>query len=387
MTHPSVAPAAVMLLAEVHAHPGVSRAEAARALAMPSGFAAETTARLVAARLLAEHPVSTGRPGRPTTSLHPHPAGPLVAVAAIAHETWQVAAVQLGGTVIASARHPHGPQLDGVLDGVAARFAALHRQYGERIAAWVVSVPGIVAGDRLLHAPNLGWHDVDLPALRPGRSPAPLLAGNDATFAGLAEHRRGAAAGEGTVVHLFLDAGVGGALIDGHRMMAGTSGTAGEYGHLPLGKRNRPCQCGARGCWNTSLDGNAIARFLHQPAPADQVTYSRQVIAAARAGGRDEGRAIRRVARSLGQGAAALVNALDPAMVTVGGLGPDLLAIAGPAARAAYEGGLMAFRRAEPPPLVPARFGADGPLTGAAEEGFTRILTSQSTGQWAARQP
>jgi hypothetical protein len=35
---------------------------------------------------------------------------------------------------------------------------------------------------------------------------------------------------------------------------------------------------------------------------------------------------------------------------------------------------------------VAARFGADGPLTGAAEEGFTRILTSQGTGQWAARQ-
>jgi predicted NBD/HSP70 family sugar kinase len=386
MTRPSVAPAAVTLLAMVHAQPGVSRAEAARALAMPSGFAAETTARLVASRLLAEHPLPTGRPGRPTTALHPHPAGPLVAVAAIAHETWQVAAVQLGGTVVASAQQPHGPQLASVLDGVGAQFGALHRQYGERIAAWAVSVPGIVAGDRLLHAPNLGWHDVDLAALRPAPSPAPFLAGNDATFAGLAEHRRGAAAGAGTVVHLFLDAGVGGALMDGRGMMAGATGTAGEYGHLPLGEPNRPCQCGARGCWNTSLDGQAIARFLHQPAPADQVAYTRDVIAAARAGGPDETRAISRVARSLGRGAAALVNALDPAMVTIGGLGPDLLAIAGGAATTAYHDGLMAFRRAEPPPLVPARFGAEGPLTGAAEEGFSRILASDAAGQWAARQ-
>ena len=120
--------------------------------------------------------------------------------------------------------------------------------------------------------------------------------------------------------------------------------------------------------------------------PADQVAYTRDVIAAARAGGRDEGRAVRRVARSLGRGAAALVNALDPAMVTVGGLGPDLLDFAGGTASAAYHDGLMAFRRAEPPPLVPARFGAEGPLTGAAEEGFSAILASDAAGQWAARQ-
>jgi predicted NBD/HSP70 family sugar kinase len=387
MTRPSVAPAAVTLLEQVHAHPGVSRAEAARVLAMPSGFAAETTGRLVASRLLAERPVSTGRPGRPTTSLHPHPAGPLVAVAVIAHETWQVAAAELGGAAVASVQQPHGPQLASVLAGVAAEFGALHSRYGARIAAWVVSVPGIVAGDRLLHAPNLGWHDVDLAALRPGPSAAPFLAGNDATFAGLAEHRRGAAAGAGTAVHLFLDAGVGGALTDGRGLMAGATGTAGEYGHLPLGERKLVCQCGAQGCWNTSLDGLAIARFLHQPAPADQVAYTREVIAAAQAGGRDEGRAIRRVARSLGRGAAALVNALDPAMVTVGGLGPDLLAVAGGTTTAAYHDGLMAFRRVAPPPLVPARFGAEGPRTGAAEEGFTAILTSEAAGQWAARQP
>ncbi|MEP7024821.1 MAG: ROK family protein, partial [Actinomycetota bacterium] len=210
--------------------------------------------------------------------------------------------------------------------------------------------------------------------------------GNDATFAGLAEFRRGAAAGTGTAVHLFLDAGVGGALMDGGQLVTGISGTAGEYGHLPFGERGRPCQCGTRGCWNTAIDGDAIARLLGQPPPADQVSYSRAVFAAARAGARDEGKAVSNVARSLGRGAAALVNALDPGIVTVGGLGPDLLAIAGAAASTAYRAGLMASRAAAPPPLVPARFGDEGPLVGAAEEGFARVLDGETIAHWTARQ-
>ncbi|MEP7025388.1 MAG: helix-turn-helix domain-containing protein, partial [Actinomycetota bacterium] len=174
---PAVPATAVSLLAEVHAHPGVSRAEAARMLGMPSGFAAETTARLVAARLLAERPVSTGRPGRPTTALHAHPDGPLVAVAVIAHETWRTAAVELGGTVVSSAGQPHHRRQPEVLRAVAEQLSELDRQYGTRIAAWVTSVPGMVTGSQLLHAPNLGWRDVDLTALPPRRAAAePFLA-------------------------------------------------------------------------------------------------------------------------------------------------------------------------------------------------------------------
>jgi hypothetical protein len=73
-----------LLLAAVHDTPGIARASAARQLGMSSGLATETTARLVSAGLLAERPLPpAGRRGRPTTSLHPHPRGPVVAAAAI----------------------------------------------------------------------------------------------------------------------------------------------------------------------------------------------------------------------------------------------------------------------------------------------------------------
>ena len=113
---------------------------------------------------------------------------------------------------------------------------------------------------------------------------------------------------------------------------------------MPFGDPARRCRCGARGCWNTSLDGRALARLLHQRVPADDVGYLRQVLASARAGEPGALSAIQAVASSIGRGVAGLVNGLDPHLVVVGGLGPELLHIAADDVTAAYHDGLMAFR-------------------------------------------
>jgi len=84
MTAPRTS-AQTALLRAVHDQPGATRASISHELGIPSGFAAETVARLVAARLLTEEPAPpTGSRGRPTTSLQAHPDGPVVAVAAAA---------------------------------------------------------------------------------------------------------------------------------------------------------------------------------------------------------------------------------------------------------------------------------------------------------------
>ncbi len=91
---------AIGVLRAVHAEPGITRARLARELDISSGLASETVARLVASGVVAEGPArATGSRGRPTGSLGPHPRGPVAAVAAISHESWEVATVLLGGEV------------------------------------------------------------------------------------------------------------------------------------------------------------------------------------------------------------------------------------------------------------------------------------------------
>jgi predicted NBD/HSP70 family sugar kinase len=373
------------LLRAVHGQPGVTRAAVAQELGMPSGFAAETVARLVAARLLSEEPAPpTGSRGRPTTLLRAHPDGPLAAVAAIAHETWTVAVAELGGTQLAAETGPHDRDQDQVLAAVTAQLGAVAERFGARIRAAAVTVPGTVVGSQLVYAPNLGWHDVDLSGLWPHYHPElPLIAGNDATCAAVAESRHGAGAGAGTMVYLHLAAGIGGALVEGDRVVAGATGAAGEFGHMPFGDPAVRCRCGAMGCWNTTLDGGALSRALGQPVPADEISFIRRLLAAAR--GREPGAAgaVRDLARSVGRGAAGLVNALDPHLVAVGGLGRELLEVAGAHATAAYHDGLMAFRTLPPPPLVAAHLPDDGSLLGAAELCFDRILTGEGLQAWA----
>src|SRR5450755_170853 len=377
------------LLRAVHDQPGATLAAIAHDLGIPSGFAAETVARLVSARLLAEEPAPpTGSRGRPTTSLRPHPDGPLAAVAAITQETWQVAAIQLGGTQIASVAGTHHRDPDQVLAAVTAELDGLSDRVGSRIRAAAVAAPATVVGSRLVHAPNLGWHDVDLSVLWPRYDQnVPLIAGNDATFAAIAESRHGAGSGAGTMVYLHVEAGIGGAIVEGDRVVLGATGTAGEFGHMPFGDPAQRCRCGAMGCWNTSLDGFALARARHEPPPADEVSYIRRLLTAARARTPEATEVVQAAAHSLGRGAAGLVNALDPHLVTVGGLGADFLNIAAGHVIAAYHDGLMAFRSLPPPPLVAARLAEDGPLLGAAEQCFDQVLTDDGLQAWAGSGP
>jgi predicted NBD/HSP70 family sugar kinase len=382
--------ATLAVLRAVQREPGVERATVGRVSGLASGFVAETVARLRQLELISERPAPPrGGRGRPTTTLHPHALGPLVVAIAVAHETWRLAVVELGGKQLTHVQETHQRDADEVLASIRAELRSVRRRHGRRLRAVAVAVPGTVSGERLVQAPNLGWHDLDLGQLW-GRDQAdrPVLVGNDASFAAVAEAAQGSAAGVGTSLHLFIDAGVGGAFIDHGRLLSGANGMAGEFGHMPFGHPDEPCRCGARGCWNTTLDGTAIARALGHAAPTDDVTFTRRVMTSAQTalstGARNsrELEVIQEVARSVGRGAAGLVNAMDPEIVTLGGMGRDLLAIADVQLQPAYLLGLMQQRTSPPPPLVPAHFGDDAPLIGAAEEAINAVLTDAGITRW-----
>jgi predicted NBD/HSP70 family sugar kinase len=384
--HPARSSLAVEVLRAVHAEPQITRAGLARRLGMSTGVAADTVRRLVASELLMEGPaVATGARGRPTRALGPHPQGPLVAVAAIAHGSWEVAAVEVGGGVLERHERPHDRDRVRVLSEVTAALRAVCERYRGRVRAIAVSVPGTVSGARLVQAANLGWCDVDLLTLRPRKAEAlPLLAGNDATFSAVAEARRGAAAGAASSVHLYMDSGVGGAIIDAGRVVLGAHGRAGEFGHMPFGRRDALCRCGARGCWNTILDGTAWARALGRPSPVDEVAFSRDVLTAARAGHRAECRIVEQAAAGLGRGIAGLVNALDPEIVTVGGLARELAEIAGDRVDRAYRKGLMNAIATHPPTIALGALGERAPVLGAFEHAFDAILQDHTLATWNA---
>ncbi|MGB8876423.1 MAG: helix-turn-helix domain-containing protein, partial [Solirubrobacteraceae bacterium] len=62
----------------VRHRPQLTRRELAAELGLASGAASDLVGRLRAAHLVAERPAPAHGPGRPTTSLHAHPEGPVL---------------------------------------------------------------------------------------------------------------------------------------------------------------------------------------------------------------------------------------------------------------------------------------------------------------------
>jgi predicted NBD/HSP70 family sugar kinase len=164
--------------------------------------------------------------------------------------------------------------------------------------------------------------------------------------------------------------------------MTGASGAGGEFGHVPLVPSRLSCPCGARGCWDLLVDGRAMARHLGEPEPQNARTFALAVLQRA-ATDRAARRAVEATAADLGAGTAALVNALDPEVVTLGGLGAPILEAARPRFLERYVAGLMSFRRARPPEVKAAAFGDDGALRGAVEVGLDAIVGEGALEAWA----
>lgn len=229
--------------------------------------------------------------------------------------------------------------------------------------------------------------DVDLSVLTsklPRRAAIPVLLCNDATLAGLAEARSGAAEVAGTSLHLIVATGIGGTLVVNGEPISGTHGAAGEYGHIPFGDPALTCLCGARGCWDLSVDGRALARHRGDTEPQDPVEYVHRILS----GDRDAAtqRALAEVATSLGRGIGGLVNLHDPEVVTLGGVGAPLRAAAAHAFDTAYRDGLMNFRRDSPPPVLDAEHGEEGPLHGAVAMALDDVTSPAGLANWVARQ-
>lgn len=360
--------------------PELTRRQLALTLGLDSGPASDLTRRLRAAHLLAEAPAAARGPGRPTTRLYAHPDGPVVLVADLRHSDWRLAACGLDAApeLVAGGRH-HGGHVTRVLGRLRRAVAAAAESLAGRAVGVGVAVPGLTAGTRVLDAPMLGWRDVELQAVAGG---LPLMVGNDATMAAVAEARMHPAAS--VVLHLVLEVGVGGALVINGRPAPSARGLAGEFGHLPLGDPSLTCGCGARGCWGLAFAPQRLATRLAQSEPIDPRAWLRRILETSRPTA-NERRLREELAVDLARGAAGLVNVLDPELVTLGGLAGSLRdAAPGPFART-FAAGLMTVHRQSAPEVVAGRAGEDAVLVGTALTTLDRILDAPGLARWAQR--
>ena len=379
------------LLRAVHDGGGSqTRAELTRQLSLARGTATVLVRDLADRGLIEEvqlpADVSERRSrGRPTGVPSPHPDGPVALAVDLRDDSFSVASFELTGRGAMLERHEReaGSGAD-LLTDLAARLAAHGTPLGSRLIGVGVAVPSPVSRGRMEQPGLADWRGVDVAATliaQQADAAIPVLVGNDARLAGLAEARRGALRDLPVALHLHVATGVGGVLLSGGVPLTGAHGAAGEFGHMPLTGGTESCRCGAVGCWELDAGSHGLLRRTGRAEQGDRMDLSRQVIADAAT---DPGcaRALTEVAEALGRGMGTLVNAHDPAAVGLSGLGRDILQAAPDAVQAGYAATLMRFHRDEPPPLIASQLGDLSVLTGAAELVFDSFLTPSGLTTW-----
>lgn len=317
--------------------------------------------------------------GRPTGTPSAHPDGPVVLAVDLRDDSFSVAAFEVTGRAELLDSKERGAGSGASMLAEASQVVAAHKHsLGNRVVGIGVAVPSPVSAGRMVQPTLLDWRGADVAAVFGGHR---VFAGNDATLAGLAEARRGALRGVAVAVHLHIATGIGGVLLTGGRPVLGGSGAAGEFGHMPLTGGSLPCRCGSVGCWELDAGTRGLLRRAGRAEHGDRLAQAHAVIDAAPT---DPvcAAALAHVARALGNGVGALVNAHDPEAVGLSGLAAAVYEAAPDDVADGYAATLMRFRRPAPPPLVPSSLGDLGVVTGAAELAFDEFLTPHGLANW-----
>ena len=266
-----------------------------------------------------------------TARLTDTPSGEYVLAVDIGGTATRAGVVDSGGWSLARARiATHADR--GLID-TSTRIESLLRQVateaGERaITAIGISTAGPVdpATGTYRHPPNLpGWHDLSMAPVLSSAFGLPVVVGHDATLAALAETRFGVHRGARDLVYVTLSTGIGAGIVAGGRCVTGSTGGAGEAGHMIVRPGGRSCGAGCRGCLEGEASGTAIAAAVREALGAGRASTlgldadAAAVFAAAVAGDALAIEVVEDAIEAVATGLAGLLALLDPEVIVVGG--------------------------------------------------------------------
>ncbi len=316
-----------LALRHILANPGaINRA----GIAAQTGISRATMSRLVdeliATGLVEESDdkLSTGGRGRPTSVLSPA-SGTVIALGLQVNISVLGAyLVDLSGNVLAR------ETLEGDFSGsdpqatlrklarMGRRVLREGREEGTTFLGSALALPGLVSGDTLVTAPNLGWKNIPFEELtHPLHDLHVTLIANEADLAAfaVAHPRPGVPEGPASFIYVSGEVGIGGGLVINHQPLSGAHGWSGEIGHICVEPQGNVCSCGARGCLETIAGLKALCRAagLEDESSARELTQ----LAGHSAKAQD---ALANAGHALGQALAGVVNTVDISQVYLGGL-------------------------------------------------------------------
>jgi predicted NBD/HSP70 family sugar kinase len=317
----------------VRKHQPISRATLARRSGLQRSTVSAITEQLITERWVIEGAVGSAPRGRRPTFLHLNSDRAALIGVDIRASTTTVAVAGMDGHFVAQESIPTGRDPQEFISRLSRRICDLmHAHPRSSYEGIGISIPGRLepVTRKVVFAPKLGWDGVNLKQQLETATGVPVELENTANACALAElwsGRHGEGVSNLVAVNISDDVGVG--MIVNGQLIHGSTGMAGEFGHVPVVAKGPLCYCGNRGCWETMASNSATEAYYAEThasrrtgvgSKSDKATLSfEDILRLCEQNDEQACRAVHQTAHYMGLGMAMLIN----------GLAPDVLVIVG----------------------------------------------------------
>lgn len=201
-----------------------------------------------------------------------------------------------------------------------------------------VGIPGPVNESGVVNkCVNLGWGVFNLDRALAGMTGLKVKSGNIANLSAVGECWKGG--GTDNTVFVAMNVGLGGAVVCNGRVIHGTTGGGGEFGHILVNREEKEsCTCGRKGCAEQYCSPFGILRLTKRQLATNkmpsalrrrQIEDYRDVVKAAGDGDRVAKEIMGQFYDYLGQCLASVCCVTNPDTIVLGGdfceFGPELI--------------------------------------------------------------
>ena len=316
-----------IILNFVRKYQPISRADLMRHSGLQRSTVSVITEQLIGEKWLREGAIGASLRGRRPTMLHLNEDRAGIFGINIQPLSTDLALADLSGQFLAQETIP-----------TPRNSAIFVKQIASRVHEWIathpmmayegigVSLPGRVdlSSQKFVFAPNLNWHAADLKGQLEAATGLSVSMENAANACALSEFWFGKHAdGVNNLVVVTVSEGIGVGMILNGQLVRGTSGLAGEFGHVALTEDGPQCGCGNHGCWEVYASNLAAVRYYNETGSRGQerkpVQTFRELLQVNAHEDPRAKKALERMAEYLGRGIAMLVAGLAPDVIVIVG--------------------------------------------------------------------
>lgn len=327
-----------ILLNLVRMRQPISRADLARYSGLQRSTVSAITEQLISEQWITEGALGHAPRGRKPRFLHLNSERAGIIGVDIRPRLTTLALTDLNARIITQDSLPTLGDPQPFLAALAERIQNLRRSQPQIFCEGVgVGLPGRVdpITQRLIFAPNLGWHEVDL---KQGRTVdikgpleeaigIPVEVDNAANSCALFEMWYGKhSEGINDLIALTISEGIGTGIIADGQLLRGTNGMAAEFGHVSLTEDGPQCRCGNSGCWEVYASNTAAIDYYTRVAGGARSDRGAQngsaptfdsLLRLCELGDAKATEAVDRMAHYLGVGIAMLITGFAPSLIVV----------------------------------------------------------------------